>query len=673
MSDNNNKNNNKNKNNNNRGGNNSGSRNNSRKNFHAASRETRRNQEMAQQKAGFDDVVTDAERARLIMKNKQTDQLDDNGKPKLRVVALGGQQDIGEKNLAIIEYGNDAIVVDAGFNLGVDLPGINYVIPDITYLESIKHKVRGYVFTHGHLDHIGAVPFILPKVPAPIYGSRFTIGMVEKQLEGSDLDIGDFKPESVAMNIDNNERLKIGPFFVELLRVTHSIPDCTGVIVDTPLGRIIHTGDFRLDPEPLDHRPTDIERIKRAGKDGVLLLMAESTDTERPGRTPTEHTLEKSFHDILGQSKGRVLISSFSSNINRVQMIVNAAAESGRKIAIDGRSLLSTVELAVKMGYIKIPKGTIVGMSEVPNLSDRNVVVVCTGSQGEPNSALQRMSTGDHKHLKIKDGDTVVFSSSVIPGNERSIVEIADDLMRKGASVFRHPTHEVDGCGPLHVSGHACRDEYKQMLEMTNPKYIMPNHGHYSNRHRYIDIAKMAGLPADSVALIENGEILEFDHNGTMKKPGSVPTGSVLIDQTGAVVPNLVIKDRLLMSNDGIVVVVLTIDKKTKRFLSSPDIISRGFIHMQENAEMIESLRSQLREFTKQKINRLDITQFKQELRDEVSSFLYQNTQRTAVIIPVVNMVASEGSNKQHSKQQHSKQQPQNQKQQQQQQQQQQG
>lgn len=650
-------------------GKNSGSQNNSRKNSHAASRETRRKQEMAQRQAKFSDTVTDADRARLAMQARQAKESDAQD-PKLRVIPLGGQDAIGNKNMAIIEYGNDAIVVDCGFALGIDLPGINYAIPDITYLESIKHKLRGYVFTHGHLDHIGATPYVLPRFPAPVYGSKFTVGMLEKQIDDSDLEL-DFKPETTAMNIDNHEKLKIGPFFVELIRVTHSIPDSTALVIDTPVGRIIHTGDYRLDPEPLDHHPTDVARLEELGAKDVMLLMAESTNTESPGRTATEHTLEQSFHDILHQSPGRVLVSSFSSNINRIQMIINASVESGRKVAIDGRSVIATVELAVKLGYVKIPKGTLVAMRDIANTDDKKVTIICTGSQGEPNAALERMSTGDHNYIKLKDSDTVVLSSNPIPGNEVAVMENVDRLMRAGATVFRNKTHEIDGCGPLHVSGHANRDELKQMLEMTKPDYVMPNHGSYVERSRYVGLSKEVGIQKDRVALIDNGDVLEFDSNGKMRQKGQVPVGSILIDQTGAIVPNLVIKDRLLMSNDGIVVVVLTIDKKTKRFLSSPDIISRGFIHMQENAELVENLRSQLREFTKQKINRLDVTQFKQELRDEVSGFLYQNTQRTAVIIPVVNMVASDDSgHKQHPKkqQQHSQQQPQKQKQQQQQQ-----
>ncbi len=645
MSDN--KNNNNNKKRNNNGGNNNKQNGNrpqhsSKRNSRAAERELRRNQDDAHRQAGFDDVVSDADKARLAMKQKQANQLD-TGTPKLKVIPIGGQDEVGNKNMTVIEYGNDALVIDCGFGLGVDLPGINYAVNDITYLESIKHKIRGYVFTHGHLDHIGGTPFVLPKIPAPIYGSTFTLGMVEKQIKDSDMEI-DYEPESVPMNIDNHERLKVGPFFVELVRVTHSIPDSSAVVIDTPVGRIIHTGDFRLDPEPLDQHPTDLDRLKELGRDEVLLLLTESTNTEAPGRTPTEHTLEQSFHDILHQSRGRVIVSSFSSNINRIQMILNASVESGRKVAIDGRSMLATVELAFKLGYMKIPQGTIVPMKDISNLDDGDVTVICTGSQGEPNAALQRMSMGSHNHVKLKESDTIILSSNPIPGNEVAVMDNVDRLMRTGASVFRHRTHELDGCGPLHVSGHGNRDELKEMLEMTTPKYVMPNHGPFVHRKRYIEIAKSAGIDQDRVALIDNGDVLEFDDKGKMRQDGSVPAGSILVDQTGALVPNLVIKDRLLMSDDGIVVVILTVDKQSKRLLSSPDVISRGFIHMQERSDLVGALRDQLRDFANKRIRRSDLKQFKQELRDEASSFLYHETQRAPMVIPVVNMVGGGGS-----------------------------
>jgi ribonuclease J len=362
---------------------------------------------------------------------------------------------------------NDALIIDCGVDLAVDLPGINYAISDTGYLETIRNKIRGYVITHGHLDHIGALPHIVPKFPAPIYGGRFTIGRVEEIFGNFGLPMPEgFSLQTVIMNENTHERLKIGVFFVELVRVTHSIPGSTSVVIDTPVGRVINTGDFRLDPNPLDHEKTDTDRLIELGNEGVLALLSESTSTERPGRTPSESTIEPSFIDILDRAPGRVFMAMFSTNINRVQMLVNAAVHHNRKIAMDGRSMISTLEMAVRNGFMKIPKGTFVPIASVPNLKDHEVVVVCTGSQGEPNSALQRMAAGEHKHIKLKAQDTVVLSSTPIPetGNDALVGDMVDDLMKKGVHVFRHETHDLDGVGPLHVSGHASIDEYKEMI-----------------------------------------------------------------------------------------------------------------------------------------------------------------------------------------------------------------
>ncbi|HSX27725.1 MAG TPA: ribonuclease J, partial [Patescibacteria group bacterium] len=402
--------------------------------------------------------------------------------PRLKIMGLGGMDAGGSKNMIVLEYMNDAIVIDCGNDLGVDLPGINYGIADPTYVESIKHKLRGYVITHGHLDHIGGLPHILPKLPAPIYGSKFTIGMVERHFEnfGQPMPQG-FELKTVTMNEETHERLKVGPFFVELVRITHSIPGSTVVVVDTPVGRVVCTGDYRLDPNPLDHERSDTDRLKQLGKEGVLVLLNECMSAERPGRTPSESTIEPTFVDLFSKAPGRVFVSCFSSNINRIQMLVNAATAHGRKIAMDGRSLVSTLEVAVKLGMIRIPKGTFVPIASVSNLKDEEIVVVCTGSQGEPNSALQRMSEGEHKHIKLKEQDTVILSSTPIPesGNDKLIGEMVDDMFRKGVHVYRHATHEVDGCGPLHVSGHCSLDEYMEMIEMTKPKFVVPIYGAY--------------------------------------------------------------------------------------------------------------------------------------------------------------------------------------------------
>lgn len=568
----------------------------------------------------------------------------------LRIVPLGGLTGIGEKNMMVIEYANDAIIVDCGFDISVDLPGVNFAIPATTYLESIKHKIRAYVITHGHLDHTGALPYVVPQYPAPIYGSHFTIGMILKQFENVAENGIDFVPETVNMNMENHDRIVIGPFTIELLRITHSIPDASSLIIDTPVGRLVNTGDFRLDPEPLDQRPSDTARLKSAGDEGVLLLMSDSTNARYPGRVNTEHTLQKSFDDIFQQTDGRIFVAIFSTNMNRIQMIINSAAEAGRKVAFDGRSMMWVAELAVRLGNLKIPKGTVVPMREAPNVKDDQLVVVCTGGQGEPNAALQRMSVGEHKHIKLKESDTVIISSGPIPGNEVRYQQIGNDLAALGVSLFRHPSYEVDGCGPLHVSGHAHQDEQGEMIEMTKPKWLMPIHGGALDRKYHADAAEKVGMNRDKVILAHSGSMLEFDKEGNMIVAGEAPAGAVLVDQTGAIVPGLVAKDRLLMSEEGMVVVMLTIDKKTGRLLTSPDIITRGFIYIRDNTELMDGLRSELKRAASQRFTRVDLDRFKVELKDHVSHYLYEHTRRSPVLIPVVNVIGANGQSSFRSK-----------------------
>lgn len=561
--------------------------------------------------------------------------------PRLKVIGLGGMDGAGSKNMILVEYMNDALIIDCGVDLAVDLPGINYAISDTGYLETIRNKIRGYVITHGHLDHIGALPHIVPKFPAPIYGGRFTIGRVEEIFGNFGLPMPEgFSLQTVIMNENTHERLKIGVFFVELVRVTHSIPGSTSVVIDTPVGRVINTGDFRLDPNPLDHEKTDTDRLIELGNEGVLALLSESTSTERPGRTPSESTIEPSFIDILDRAPGRVFMAMFSTNINRVQMLVNAAVHHNRKIAMDGRSMISTLEMAVRNGFMKIPKGTFVPIASVPNLKDHEVVVVCTGSQGEPNSALQRMAAGEHKHIKLKAQDTVVLSSTPIPetGNDALVGDMVDDLMKKGVHVFRHETHDLDGVGPLHVSGHASIDEYKEMIQMLKPKFFIPIYGSYRSMQRHIESAVEVGIPRHNTINAENGQVISLTPD-KMEITGEVQWGSVLVDQTGAEVSNVVIKDRLVLSEEGLVVVILTIDKKSGQLMTSPDIISRGFIYIRDNEELMNLFRTELRRAVQQRYKRIDLDRFKVELKDYVTHFLYEQTQRSPIVIPVVNVI----------------------------------
>lgn len=577
---------------------------------------------------------------------KRANFVDDS--PRLKVIGLGGMDGGGSKNMILVEYMNDAVIMDCGNDLGVDLPGINYGIADTTYLETIRHKIRAYVITHGHLDHIGGLPHIVPKFPAPIYGSRFTVGRVEEIFENFGLPMPEgFALQTVIMNEDTHERLKIGAFFVELVRVTHSIPGSTVIVLDTPVGRLINTGDFRLDPNPLDHERTDTERLVELGNEGVLALLSESTTTERPGRTPSESTIEQSFIDIMDNAPGRIFIGLFSTNMNRVQMLINAAVHHNKKVAMDGRSMISTLEMAVRNGFVRVPKGTFVPIANVPQMKDTDVVVVCTGSQGEPSSALQRMSNGEHKHIKLKEQDTVVLSSTPIPysGNDAKIRTMVDDLLRKGVHVFRHESREVDNVGPLHVSGHASRDEYADMINMTKPKFFVPIYGDFTSKKYHIDLAIEQGIPRKNTLNVDNGIVLAFTPD-TMEVIGEVPHGTVLVDQTGSIVSNVVIKDRLMLAEEGMVSVVLTVDKKSGNLLTSPDIITRGFIYIRDSEELMNNFRIELKRAVQQRFKRVDLDRFKAELKDHVTHFLYEQTGRSPIVIPVVNVIGGGGNPK---------------------------
>ncbi|MGH7195240.1 MAG: ribonuclease J [Candidatus Saccharimonadales bacterium] len=605
----------------------------------AAIRAQRRSQEDAQKIANQYAAAMPAESN----KERRANVIDDS--PRLKIIGLGGMDGGGSKNMMLVEYQNDAVILDCGNELGVDLPGINYAIADTTYLESIKPKLKAYIITHGHLDHIGGLPHIVPKFPAPIYGSKFTIGRVEEIFENFGLPMPDgFELKTIMMNEDTHERLKVGVFFVELVRITHSIPGSTCIVLDTPIGRIINTGDFRLDPNPLDHERSDIERLTELGKQGVLALLSESTTPERLGRTPSESTIEQSFVDIMTQAPGRVFIGLFSTNMNRVQMIVNAAVHHNKKVAMDGRSMVSTLEMAVRHGFMKIPKGTFVPIANVSNMKDQEVVVVCTGSQGEPSSALQRMASGDHRHIKLKQSDTVVLSSTPIPysGNDDHIRKMVDGLLQKDVHVFRHETHELDGVGPLHVSGHGSRDEYAEMINMTRPKFFIPIYGDYTAKKYHLDLAVEQGIPRANTLNVGNGAVITLTKD-KMAVDGEVPHGTILVDQTGSVVSNIVVKDRVLLSEEGLIAVILTVDKKSGNLLASPDIISRGFIYMRDSEELMNDLRQELKRAVGQRYKRIELDRFKQELREHITHFLFEQTGRSPIVIPVVNIIGGKG------------------------------
>jgi ribonuclease J len=558
--------------------------------------------------------------------------------PSLRIIPLGGMGEIG-KNMMAIEYEDDIIIIDMGFMFPTDdQPGIDYVIPDVSYLERKKQNIRGMVLTHAHEDHMGGIPFILPKLPTPIYTARFSAGMVEKKLVEYKLQT---QPQLRIMDPDKHEQVQLGVFKVELIRTTHAIPDACSVAIDTPLGKIIHTGDFRFDPNPIDNKPADLKRLQELGDEGVLLLLSDSTNCEDAGRTPSERDIQPTLEDLFSRQKGRIIVSSFSSQINRVQLVVDAAHKTGRKLAFTGRSMLANVELAVKLGYLKIPAGLIVRVQDIARIPDNEVAILCTGSQGELNSALVRMSTGDHPQVKIKPGDAVIMSSSIIPGNEKSVVTSVDALMREGSWVYQNRLREIDDCGILHVSGHAAREELVEMLQYVRPKYFMPQHGEFHHLVRHADLAVKNGIPKENIFVLDNGDVLELDKLGA-RKGERVPSGKIMIDGTGVGdVEGVVLRDRLAMASDGIFVIVATVARGSGKLVTSPDIISRGFIYMKENEELVNKARGQVRQaFERRNIKEpTDWSKFKLKLRDEIGDYLYGATKRNPMIITVINEV----------------------------------
>ena len=558
--------------------------------------------------------------------------------PTLRIIPMGGLGEVG-KNMTAFEFGNDIVIVDMGFMFPThEQPGIDYVIPDVTYLEKNKHKIRGHIITHAHEDHMGGIPYILPKIHAPVYAARFTIAMIEKKLVEHKLQT---QPQFRVIDPDKHEKIQLGVFKVELVRVTHAIPDSCAVSIETPVGRIVHTGDFRFDPSPVDGKPTDMARLIELGKEGVQLLMCDSTACELEGKTPTELHIQPTFEDLFQRQNGRIIISSFSSQINRVQLVVNAAQKTGRKLAFNGRSMLANVELAVKLGYLKIPAGLIMRIQDIVRLPDRQVIILCTGSQGEINSALSRMSTGDHPHIKIKSTDAVVMSSSIIPGNEKSIIGSIDKLMREGSKVYHQLYRKLDDCGILHVSGHAHREELVEMYNMVKPKYFMPIHGEFHMQVRHAELAASAGIPKENIFVLDNGDVLQVTAKG-MSKGERVTAGLIMIDGNGVGdVEGVVLRDRISMADDGIFVVVALVSRKTGKLVTSPDIISRGFIYMKENEDLIARARMVVkRSFDRRNpAEPTDWSKFKLRLRDDVSNFLYGETKRNPMVITVINEI----------------------------------
>ena len=548
-------------------------------------------------------------------------------KAKVKIIPLGGLNEIG-KNMTAIEYKNDIIIIDCGLKFpDEDMFGIDVVIPDITYLLKHKDKVSGIFLTHGHEDHIGALPYVLKQLNVPVYGTKLTLGIVQSKLKEHNL-----LSTTELITVKPRDVVRLNSVSVEFIKTNHSIADSVAIAIHTPLGAVLHTGDFKVDYTPIDGEPMDFARFAELGKKGVLLMMADSTNVERPGYTMSEKIVGESLCRIFGKSKGRIIVATFASNIHRIQQIIDAAAMYGRKVAVSGRSMENIVQVAIELGYIKIEKENLVSIDQINKYNNNEIVIITTGSQGEPMSALARMATSEHRKVNIVSGDTIIISATPIPGNEKLVSRVIDQLFKKGAEVVYGSSEAV------HVSGHACQEELKLMQTLVRPKYFIPVHGEYRHLKQHGELANSIGVPKSNILIPEIGDVIEVTRN-SIKKSGSVISGQIFVDGLGVGdVGNIVIRDRKHLSQDGILTVVVTLSKENKAIIAGPDIISRGFVYVRESEKLMDEARDIVRNvFAKceeQKIT--DWSTLKSTVRDELRSFLYEKTKRKPMILPII-------------------------------------
>ncbi len=550
-------------------------------------------------------------------------------KGKIRIIPLGGLNEIG-KNLTVVEYADDIIIIDCGLGFpDEDMLGIDLVIPDISYLEANKEKIRGIVLTHGHEDHIGAIPYVLRQINPPIYGTKLTLGIIRNKLEEYTLPC-----EPNLITVSAGDTVKLGALSVEFIHVNHSIADACALAITTPLGVIVHSGDFKLDVTPIDGEMMNITRLGILGRKGVLLLMCESTNAERPGHTPSEKKVGKSLEYIFTTNPSkRIVIATFSSNVHRVQQIIDISAKHGRKVAITGRSMLNIIGAAVELGYMNVPAGVLVDINEIKRFKPEELTLITTGSQGEPMSALYRMAFADHSQVTLGRNDLVVLSSSAIPGNEKLVGRIINELTKNGVDVLHDAVVEV------HVSGHACQEELKLMQALTKPKYFMPIHGEYRHLAANRMLALDMGMEDSHIFISDIGKVLEIDHKGA-RFAGTVPSGKVLVDGYGVGdVGNIVLRDRRHLAQDGLIVVVASVDLEARLLLSGPDIVSRGFVYVRESEELMD----EVKQIAAEEINRclvknemVDRMELKTCVKDALSKYLYSKTKRKPMVLPVI-------------------------------------
>lgn len=548
-------------------------------------------------------------------------------KPNLKIIPLGGLEEIGN-NMTIFEYDDEMIVVDCGLEFPTDdMLGVDLVIPDVTYLERNKEKLKAFVITHGHEDHIGAIPYVLRQVNVPIYGTKLTLGLIKNKLEEHKL-----LSSAKLHEVEAGQTVRLGKMKVEFIRSCHSIPDSVMLAIYTPVGTVFHTGDFKIDYTPINSEITDFTRISEIGKKGVLILLSDSTNSERKGYTMSERTVGKELDKLFVNCKKRIVVATFASNVHRVQQIVNAAVANGRKIAVCGRSMINMIETARDLGYIDAPADEFIDIDMIRNYTDEQLVIITTGSQGETMSALTRMAAGEHKKIEITPNDLIIISANPIPGNEKSVSKVIDDLMQIGAEVV------YSALADIHVSGHACQEEQKLIFALTKPKYFMPVHGEYRQLMAHAETAKMMGVPAENIFMSTNGRVLELNENEA-KVTGTVPCGKILVDGYGVGdVGNVVLRDRQHLSQDGLIVIVMTMDSSTGEIVAGPDVISRGFVYVKESENLMDEVKKYIRyEVQKLEDNGVrDWSTIKSTLKDHIRDFIFQKTKRNPMILPII-------------------------------------
>lgn len=550
-----------------------------------------------------------------------------NEKAKVKIIPLGGVNEIG-KNLTAIEYKNDIVVIDCGLKFpDEDMFGIDLVIPDITYLIKNKEKVSGIFLTHGHEDHIGALPYVLRQLNVPVYGTKLTLGIVETKLKEHGL-----LSSTELIRVKPRDVIRLNSVSVEFIKTNHSIADSVAIAVHTPLGVVLHTGDFKIDYTPIDGELMDFARFAELGKKGVLAMMADSTNVEKQGYTKSERIVGESLTRIFGKTKGRIIIATFASNIHRIQQIIDAATVYGRKVAVSGRSMENIINVAIELGYIEVAENTLVPIDAINKYNNDQIVIITTGSQGEPMSALSRMASAEHKKVNIVEGDTIIISATPIPGNEKLVSKIVNQLFKKGAEVIYGSAENI------HVSGHACQEELKLMQTLIKPKNFIPVHGEYRHLKQHGELAIKLGLNPKNVVIPEVGNVIEVNRSG-IRKSGTVISGQIFVDGLGVGdVGNIVLRDRKHLSQDGILTVVVTLSKDNKTIVAGPDIISRGFVYVRESEGLIDEAREIVRNtlLECEEKNITDWATLKSNVRDELRTYLYEKTKRKPMILPII-------------------------------------